>query len=163
MDLSKGERIRLSHVSEEAGAIGARSLELLRAIEETIQVLRLDTQMLSQFAQAAVDLEAGLAKNPLKTRIDCDVIVDTLREGVRLAASIYKGATHKLGVAETDSNLTEEDGVAESYRDFLEALQNYHDAAQRLAERSEEIDADFEEPLPADFKRAADLAAAIKA
>jgi hypothetical protein len=163
MDLNKGGRVRLSHASEEAEAISARSLALLRDIEETIQILRLDTQMLSQFAHAAEELEAALAKNPPNTRIDCDVIVDNFREGARIAGSIYEGATRKLRAAESDPNLTEEDGVAESYREWLAALENYHEAAQRVAERIEEIDADFEEPLPGKFKRAADLAAAIKA
>jgi hypothetical protein len=163
MDVNKGERgaVRAARAAE---AIGARSLALLRAIDEAVEALELDIELLSNISTAAMELNAELKNNPPKTRMESvDRLVDTLRQGVTTAATVYHTAKQRLAELQEHSNLREDDGITDSCRRYIEAVADVHDALQDLAERIEEVDADFEQPLPGKFASIKDLTASLKA
>lgn len=161
MDVSKREHGSL-RAARTAKGIGARSLVLLRDIERTVETLELDITLLQDVVHAATELNAELKKNPPTKLESAEPIVDTLRQGVSVAAGVYRTAKQKVAQIEASPDFREEDDVIDSCHRFLEVVADVHDTLQELAERVEELDADSEQPLPGKSANIKDLTAALK-
>ena len=151
-------------VGDRAYAIGERSLQLLHAIEQTISSLTTDREFVSNAARIVDSFEAELAKAPPVRPIDPEGrIVGLLIKGMEAADRLAATNREKLASAEADVRLTDDDGVTAEYHAFIESVCALHDGLSRLIERIEELDADFEEPLPGTFRSVDELMTALKA
>jgi len=144
-------------------AISTRSLELLRAIEETVSNLSVEADLLRGAAQATAHVRAGLVKTPPERRIDPEGRIDAnLSCVLDKAAEIYADWKRRRQSAIDDPLLTEGDGVADGYEKAMDALRLLHDETQDLRELVAEHDCDFDTPTGEVFTSGEALLAAIR-
>ncbi|MCE2995700.1 MAG: hypothetical protein LW863_08885 [Flammeovirgaceae bacterium] len=143
-------------------AISTRSLELLKAIDETVSNLSVEADFLRGAAQATAHVRQGLMENPPKQRIDPEGKVETnLDRVLKMASEIHADWQRRCQAAIDDRQLIEGDGVADGYQEAMDALRALHDETQELRDLIAEHDCDFDEVLPGTFTNADDLIAAL--
>lgn len=127
---------RTSHAAlSPLGARGfaARNLELLAAIESTLDALAGDTDLIAAITNGYVEIKDRLAG--FQGEVDPDGrIAQLLEKAADTCSRIYRDAQQRHTAASTDKALRAEDGVADAYSSFMAALNQMHDAVDDLKE-----------------------------
>lgn len=137
-------------------AFAARNLQLLSAIENTLDALDSDIKII-------VGIDASYEE--LRQRLESsDVVIDPDRriESNLIKASdacsrIYHDAQQRHVAACTDPQLNPDDGVADAYESFMDAIRHLHDTVEDLREWVAIHDAVLEPSISAAFSNADDL------
>lgn len=138
-----------------------RELPLLRAIEETIDVLDLRCEGLHQ-ANEAAERFIALLREDEKPVANSDVDLVALFERSRDAvAEAYEESSLKHICAINAPELEDEDGVVDAYALLLAELAALHDRLNTMCWLLREQEADHDEVLPGVFSNADDLFAAM--
>ncbi len=117
-------------------AFSARNLQLLHAIETTVDSLSADVRI---FGALADDVDARLhdlqqgngAAGPLDP--EGRVSANLSKTGDALAR-IHVDAVHRHAAACSDHRLSDDDGVADAWNDYLGSVCHLHDAVEALRE-----------------------------
>ena len=143
-------------------AISTRSLELLKAIGETISNLSVEADLLRGAAQAVAHVRQGLLENPPGQRIDPKGKIEAnLNRVLEKAAEIFNDWKRRRQSAIDDPRLSVGDGVPDGYQEAMDAVRALHDETQKLRDLMAEHDCDFDEVLPGSFTNVDDLIAAL--
>ena len=141
-------------------AFAARNLELLSAIENTLDALNADTLLLRAIHDGYAEIRERLAGStaPIDTngRINA-----TLDKAGAACARIYHDACQRHASACQDMQLLPDDGVADAYGAFIEAVRALHDSIETLREWIATHDAVLQPTTGAVYANAADLFAAL--
>lgn len=116
-----------------AQALAARNLDLLRAIEDTVDGLVADTDLVRSISRTYSELKTKLSAR--STEIDptgriCAILDKTSDSCVR----IYKDAKNRHIFASADPQLRPDDGVVEAFSEFVGAINELHDTVEELSE-----------------------------
>jgi cytochrome c556 len=153
---------RIEQQVDEAG----RRLEVLAAIEQTCGALRADADLFRSEARRVHDLASKL--NALAPR-------DTAAIGAeaQAAAAVFRAAQDlaqravaylrsSREAARRDPRLRDDDGVVDAYDEAIDAVCDWHDALDALADCVLEIEADHAGAGSPAFESADDLIAALR-
>lgn len=134
----------LTRLGSDVASQAHRSIELLDAIESTIDALCYDQKMFDAFAQIAHQvLERVRQLKPIKP-IDSDgAVADGFLKAQAATRDLYDLLLLKRDSAINDARLTEEDGVAEEYQRLIEIVKDLHDCLNDLRWAVGEHDADL--------------------
>ena len=121
-------------------ALAARNLELLRAIEDTLDGLAADTELVRSISRTYSELKSKL--QPSTTEIDpSGRIRAVLDKSSDSCVRIYKDARNRHLFASTDPQLRPDDGVVEAFNEFASAIDELHDTIEELSQRIANHDA----------------------
>lgn len=121
-----------------------RSLELLKAIENTIAALCYDQRYYEAFTSIARDAAASLRNASRVKQIDADgAIENKLLRGQQAAHQLYEKLIEKRQGALSDPQLADEDGVAEEYKRTIQVVAELHNTIDDLRLALGEYDADL--------------------
>lgn len=140
-----------------------RSLELLRAIEETISALVYDRKFYEQFAVDALKF-ANEVKNrkpeePLDPKGELDEI---LARGQEAAHKLYDSLINRRQFAREDPNVKEEDGLVDEFTRTISVLADLHNKLNDLRWVVGEHDAELEKIRGSNLKTPAEIEQALK-
>ena len=143
-------------------AFASRNLHFLSAIEITIDRLGADRQILYTLANDAEKNLEELKSNPAGTAIDPEGrICQLLTRCIETAGRIFRDATEKHKAACAVSLLTPEDGVADTYVEYIDSLREFHDVMAAFLEWVESHDALLEAPGDRTYGNADELFEAL--
>lgn len=143
-----------------ANAFAARNLLLLNAIENTLDALDSDTQIITGIDSSYDELRQKLETTGVV--IDADRGIDAkLSKASDSCSRIYLDAQRRHVLASTDPALRPDDGVADAYELFMEAVRNLHDTVEDLREWIATHDAVLEPSTHEVFSNADDLFASL--
>lgn len=142
--------------SSGAQALAARNLELLRAIEDTVDSLAADTGLLRSICGTYTEIQTKLSAS--NTEIDptgriCAVLDKASSSCVR----IYNDAKNRHLSARSDPHLRSDDGVVDAYDDFINAVNDLHDTIDELCEWISNHDAVLQPTTGATFDTVSSL------
>lgn len=141
-----------------AQAMAARNLQLLQAIESTLDGLSSDTALIHTIAAGFCEIQERLENvNPSALVDPAGAVCRALETASDCCVRIYHRATDKHRAACGDPRLTEDDGVAEAYQGHIEALKHLHDSIEHLRDWVATHDALLEPSLEGGFTSAEDL------
>jgi hypothetical protein len=124
---------RVSISTASAQAFAARNLELLTAIENTIDALTGDTDLLSAISRTYSELQEKLSS--FEGEIDASGRIGAMLDKASAScARIYRDAEHRHQAACTDPQLRPDDGVTDAYEAFMNAVHELHDTVESLRE-----------------------------
>lgn len=116
-----------------AQAMAARNLQLLQAIESTLDGLSSDTALIETIAKGFAELQERLEKvNPSAAVDPAGQVCSALEGASDCCVRMFHRATGKHRAACEDPRLTEDDGVAEAYEGHIDALKRLHDSIEHL-------------------------------
>jgi hypothetical protein len=116
-----------------AQAFAARNLELLTAIENTIDALTGDTDLLSAISRTYGELQDRLSG--FEGEIDASGrIVAMLDKASDTCTRIHRDAQRRHQSACTYPQLRPDDGVIDAYEAFMTAVHDLHDTVESLRE-----------------------------
>lgn len=139
-----------------AQVFAARNLELLAAIENTLDALNSDTSLLRAIHAGYEEIQDRLTDS--RTAIDDGGRIQLMLEKAGAVCSrIYHDACKRHAAACQDPQLRPDDGVAEAYCEFMEAVRNLHDYIEELREWIATHDAVLEPSISAAFSSVDDL------
>lgn len=116
-----------------AQAFTARNLELLAIIENTLDALAADTELFSAIDKGYQEIRRCL--EGVQGAIDPeDRIGAQLEKSSEACVRIYHDASRRHRLACGDVQLHPDDGVAEAYTSFLQAVRLVHDTIEELRE-----------------------------
>jgi hypothetical protein len=134
----------------------ARSVELLKAIDDTIYACAVFKDTTDALVKEAHNLIASLKR--LDRPIDTDGAalknLETARDALGAA---YQRFTAMRESARRDTRLSDEDGVVEAFDTLLDCIADAHNTVNELCWAVGEHDADFDKPLEGEFESADDL------
>lgn len=138
-------RYELDYLRRSVADYTARSLELLRAIEETIDSLgalaeqaRVFAGLFSKEAERIIS-----ATRPGDVILDPDLTVeDALLEAERAIAGLHERLLEKRAAAHRAPELSTDDGVGEAYDEAIAQVADLHNAIDRLRAALGEHDAE---------------------
>lgn len=143
-----------------AQAFAARNLELLAAIENTLDALTADTRLLNALHEGYQEIQDKLADH--QTRVDPDGRMGAVLEKTAdTCGRIYRDAQKRHESARTDPQLQPDDGVTDAYSEFMEALRTLHATVEELREWIATHDAVLEPTTGAVYSNVDDLFAAL--
>ncbi len=143
-----------------AQAFAARNLELLAAIENTLGALAADTRLLHAIHSGYDEIRQRLAASP--ATLDTDGRLQAMLDKASAAcARIYQDARQRHQSACQDPALHPDDGVADAYADFTNAVQGLHDSIETLREWIATHDAVLQPTTGAVYPSPAQLFAAL--
>jgi len=131
---TRGNRIASTQLSP-MGAHGfaARNLELLAAIENTLDALNGDTQLIDAITNGYLEIRDRLAGQD--NAIDPEGRIERLlTKASDACARIYRDARQRHASAQQDTLLTAEDGIEAAYSAFMAAINRMHDVVEDLRE-----------------------------
>jgi hypothetical protein len=137
----------------------ARSLELLKTIDETIDTLAWYTRHMDADREL-IERTVALINNSggLSVRLDADGRVCESLESVQAAVlSMHEDMVAKRDAARRACELREEDGVVEAYDEVIQSAADLHDAVNTVRWCIREHDADQEERGPRKSYSAEDI------
>lgn len=147
MKRTNDERRRDLRLIESADALGRRSLDVLRDIDQTLASIDVDRGLMQSLTSVCRTLEQRLIESPPERRIDAKgKVAAGIRKAAETAAAVHSEALDRRRAAAMDDERLEDDGGVDAYDAFLDAIAEFHDAAEDLAERIAELDADFDAP-----------------
>lgn len=141
----------LSFLGESVVGETIRSLDLLRAIEETIFAINFIADNLTTYARyatMAIDRFQGD-----KFEVMCDEsgkIADELNNAQSKVLELYNVFITKRNAARNDHNLNHDDGVEDCYTNAIAAAADLHNLLNDLRWEIYEHDADFEKSETSD-------------
>lgn len=143
-------------------SFAARNLQLLRAIETTVESLETDTTILNALSKDMVRLFDSLKGSQTEVAIDAEGrILDLLNQSMDSTERMHAVNVKRHNSACADSRLRPDDGVAEAYIDHLDALNTLHSTVAELAEWIDTHDALLEQPSNAVHSSADELFKAL--
>ena len=124
--------------SSGAQSLAVRNLELLRAIEDTVDGLVADTDLVTSISRTYSELKSKLLPNT--TEIDpsgriCAVLDKASNSCVR----IYNDAKNRHVSARLDPQVRPDDGLVEAYNEFVSAVNELHDTIEDTGTKENEI------------------------
>lgn len=141
----------LSFIGESIVGEANRSLDLLRAIEETILAINLITDNLHTYTRYAGMSYDKLQSSKLTSIIDeSGQIADELNNAQSKILELYNVFISKRDAARNDKNLKNEDGVVDCYVHAIAAAADLHNILNDLRWEIYEHDADFEKSETSD-------------
>jgi hypothetical protein len=119
--------------SSGAQSLVVRNLELLRAIEDTVDGLVADTDLVTSISRTYSELKSKLLQNT--TEIDpsgriCAVLDKASSSCVR----IHNDAKNRHVSARLDPQVRPDDGLVEAYNEFVSAVNELHDTIEELSD-----------------------------
>ena len=143
-----------------AQAFAARNLELLAAIENTLDGLSADTNLLRAIHDGYQEIQARLTgtSGPID---DSGRTQATLEKASAACTRIYHDACKRHQTARQDPQLRPDDGVAEAYVEFIAILRELHDTTEALREWIGTHDGVLQPATRAVYPSADDLFAAL--
>jgi len=147
-----------SHANE-----SLRSLQVLRAIEDTISALTYDRKFYKEFAEVA----EGFAKNvkggnPVKILDPNGDLEATLARAQQAAKDLYESLITRRSLAEEDPEVNDEDELVDEFTRTISVLADLHNKINDLRWAVGEHDADLEKPGSKHLKNAAEIEDALK-
>lgn len=137
-------------------AFAARNLQLLSAIENTLDALDSDTQIIVGIDASYEELRQRLAS--FGAVIDPDRRIESnLTKASDVCSRIYHDAQQRHVSACTDPQLHPDDGVADAYTSFMDAIRRLHDTVEDLRDWVATHDAVLEPSISPVFTNADDL------
>jgi hypothetical protein len=137
-------------------AFAARNLQLLSAIENTLDALDSDIKIIVGIDASYDELRQRLESN--EAVIDPDRRIESnLVKASEACSRIYRDARQRHGFACIDPELHPDDGVADAYESFMDAIGHLHDTVEDLREWMASHDAVLEPSISAVFSSADDL------
>ncbi|MHB1124025.1 MAG: hypothetical protein ACYC0T_15080 [Ramlibacter sp.] len=144
-------------------AYAGRTLDLLRAIERTIDHISENRGHVAVLAGGAVKYLEQLQARPVDAVLDPDGAVCAMfAEALGALERIYRDATVRRAAAASDRRLRGDDGVVEVYDDYLSSLSGCHDVLHEVKEWIETHDALLEPAKGGTYADAGDLIDAIQ-
>lgn len=135
----------------ELRALGARSILLLEAIEETIGAVNSDVGMLRSLNSALEEATEELQQAPRAEAVDADgARLDMFETAKRAAQHLAKTYIRKRDAAAHAEELHADDGVVECYEDALEAVHETHAALVGIMDAIVSHDSRFRETVSAE-------------
>lgn len=120
----------------ELQAYAARSLQHLQVIEATVSAVSSDCDMLRLLTRDLVDIERRLMDDVPEVSLDPEGRVSrTLIVLEEIAERLHRRASEAYRAAIADTELHEDNGVADVWADCIGAAADLHEAAQNLRER----------------------------
>jgi len=116
-----------------AQALAARNLDLLRAIENTVDCLAADTGLVRSICATYAEIHTKLSAR--EAEIDpTGHIGSVLEKASDSCARIYEDARKRHLSATRDPQLRSDDGVVDAYDEFMGAINQLHDTIEELCE-----------------------------
>ena len=117
----------------DAQALATRNLGLLRSIEDTLEALQSDTKLIEAIAAGYQEIQERLEGRPEPIDVE-GRFGATLEKSSIACAAIYRDAKARHQSACSDPLLRPDDGVADAYTEFLDAIHDLHDQVETLRE-----------------------------
>lgn len=137
-------------------AFAARNLQLLSVIENTLDALDSDIRIIVGIDASYEEMRQRLEPNDAV--IDPDRRIESnLVKASDACSRIYHDAQQRHVSACTDPLLNSDDGVADAYESFMDAIRHLHDTVEDLREWVATHDAVLEPSTSAVFSNAGDL------
>lgn len=137
-------------------AFAARNLQLLSAIENTLDGLDSDIKIIIGIDASYEELRQRLESN--ESVIDSDRRIESnLVKASDACSRIYHDALKRHVSACTDPLLNADDGVADAYESFIDAIRHLHDTVEDLREWVANHDAVLEPSTSSVFSSVDDL------
>jgi hypothetical protein len=155
----------LRRIEQQVGEAGRR-LEVLAAIEQTCGALRAGADLFRSESRRVHDLVARLNGLPPDASAAIAAEANAAAAAFRAAQSSARGALaimrSKREDALRDPQLRDDDGVVDACDEAIEAVCDWHDALDVLADCVLEIEADHADAGSPAFESAEDLIAALR-
>jgi hypothetical protein len=133
-----------------------RDLDLLRAIDATLDTLDIELGRVEQLNHAAerfIEL-IRTATAPIESDVDLVALFDLARDPVGEAHSLLK---RRQQSAVNDSDLRDDDGIVEAYSCLIEATAEFHNHLNTLSWMIGEHNADFDKPTGVAYSNVEDM------
>jgi hypothetical protein len=116
-----------------AQALAARNLDLLRAIENTVDCLVADTNLVRSICATYEEIQTKLSSS--QTVIDpTGHICSVLEKASGSCARIYEDSKKRHMSAVRDPQLRSDDGVVDAYDEFMVVINQLHDTIEELCD-----------------------------
>jgi hypothetical protein len=116
-----------------AQALAARNLDLLCAIENTVDCLVADTNLVRSICATYEEIQTKLSSS--QTEIDpTGHICSVLEKASGSCARIYEDSKKRHLSAVRDPQLRSDDGVVDAYDEFMGVINQLHDTIEELCE-----------------------------
>lgn len=152
LDKSRNDLLGFCH---EAASESARSLDLLRSIDNTLSFLnRLAAQLRADTSHAKKGIAIVKA-----LPVECDpdnTILESINKAQSATSDLYDELVSRRNAAKGDNRLAEDDGIEEAYTEAIAAAADVHNNLNSLRWAIGEHDADLS-PVSKPFTNAADL------
>ena len=123
-------------------ALAARSINLLKVIDETLVTLGMETDLLDAHTRQAEKALEALRAHCRTDLIDPDRrIGGAFKLAITSSEQLHAKACMQRHAARLDKALTPDDGVVEAYDTYIESIAGVHEALQDLLEYVETHDA----------------------
>lgn len=132
--------------AELIGVGAARSLDLLRNIDGAITALTHHTDLMVSTERSFARVADAIAACEIPSEIAEDTLVPVLETLQGSLVEAYRIYNLKMQSAISDPRLTDEDGVVDAFRRFLEAMRTLSETTERLRWCVLENNADAEGP-----------------
>lgn len=143
-------------------AYAGRTLQLLQAIEQTIDHVTENRDLVTALGKGATDYLAALEQDPPAGPLDPEGrVCRTFAAAISALERMHQDAGMRRAAAATDRRLRDDDGVVDIYDSFLQALSDAHDAVHEVKEWIETHDALLEPATGGTYADATDLIDAI--
>lgn len=140
-----------------------RSLQVLRAIEETISALTYDRKFYKEFAAVAGEFAKTVKSGKPDRILDLNGDLEaTLARAQQAAKDLYDSLITRRRLAEEDLQVNDEDGLVEEFTRTINVLADLHNKINDLRWAVGEHDADLEKPGAKHLKTAAEIEDALK-
>lgn len=146
-------------------AVQSTSLDLLKAVDETVDALIVEQSLFSDFIITAQGLIDALNKCEASREIDPEDKMNDALEAVESALSHkYAEYLNRIDAAKHDGDLAgdHEDTIITEYESTLELIQDVHNATNELRIQIREFDADLS-PTTGSFSDPEELISHLKA
>lgn len=141
-----------------------RSLELLRAIEDTIRELVYDRRFYKGFAEDAAKFTKDIQKKKPEKPLDSEgKLGDILTRGQEAAHRLYDSLIKRRESARNDPEVHDEDGLVDEFTTTIHVLADLHNKLNELRWSVGEHDAELEGIRGMTLKTPAEIESALKA
>lgn len=113
---------RMERMSEYLNCETARSLELLRQIDGTVEALVLLRRQMDALSEAFNSLLSRFNTNPPAEAIPEDVVVPTLEESQDSLRKMHGELERRKACAKADPDLKTDDGVVDAYEQAMDSV-----------------------------------------
>lgn len=143
-------------------AYAGRTLDLLHAIEKTIDLVSENGEHVRVLARGIGKCLAALKDGSIEVKLDPEGrVCDLFARGLESLQRMHRDASLRRDSAAADQRLQDDDGVVEVYDSFLEALSDAYDVLHELREWIETHDALLEPAVGEVHTDADDLVSSI--
>lgn len=139
----------------------ARSIDLLKAIDDTVFAVCQLHDRVDAFAGSASELLQALkrAEHPLDPDGSLLKILESARDSMH---DLYEKVAGQLDRVHRSPNVQPEDGLVEAYQRLLDSMAAAHNNLNELCWAIGEHDVDFDEVLEGEFNSADDLIKSLR-